>query len=354
MRACGRAARGTYTSGMQATIYDGHTWKPCSVADAQAAMKDSSLSWIDIRLDAVDDTGGAPIMEALGVDPSVVLNALKAGQGTDFTISPTGTTGAAWLAGDAQGAPEHARFDFDTHRLVTVRVGGDTAFTEVQSALEARAGLAINQPSRLLGFVLQAMQATLQQALTDMSIVVSVLDMEIITTADPSAPQSQKLVGFRQTFQPFATRFPSYVINVNAALLDPDTITGIDQAGVKELQSFATVSASTEGMIESLVDAIKAAVQDLQGQITNWQGQRINQLTIVTIIFLPITFLTGYFGMNFQWIDNLIVGPVAFFTLGVALPILLLGVSVLWLVRRGYQVSLGSPKKTSARKASSP
>ena len=339
---------------MQATIYDGHAWKPCTVADAQAAMQDTSLSWIDVRLDSVDDNGGAQILTTLGVDPEATVTALRDGQGTDFTLSPTDITGAAWLAGDATGAPEQARFSYDPRRLVTIRTGGDAAFAQVQSALESRVDLAINQPSRLLGFVLQAMQTTLQQSLTDMSIRVSVLDMEIITTTDPSTPQSEQLVGFRQTFQPFATRFPAYVINVNSSLLDPDTITVIDQAGVKELQSFATVSSSTEGMIESLVDAIKGAVQDLQGQIANWQGQRINQLTIVTIIFLPITFLTGYFGMNFQWVDNLIVGPAAFWVLGVALPIALLAGSTLWLARRGYQVALRTRKKAPATKTHSP
>lgn len=334
---------------MQATIYDGKTWKACTVDDAQAAMKDTTLSWIDIRLDSVDDTGATTILQALGVDPTALLDALRSGQGTDFTLSPSDITGDAWLAGDGDTAPERARFAFDPHRLVTVRTGGDTAFAEVQSKLETRVGLAIHQPSRLLGFVLQAMQTTLQQALTDLSIQVGVLDMEIITTVNPSPLQSGQLVGFRQTFQPFAMRFPAYAINVSSALLDPDTITVIDQAGVKELQSFASFTTSTEGMIDSLTDAMKGAVQDLQGQVSNWQGARINQLTIVTIIFLPITFLTGYFGMNFQWIDNLIESDTAYLVLGVALPILLIVFSVLWLVRRGYQVSL----KPRTKKASS-
>lgn len=337
---------------MGSTIYDGQTWKPCTVPDAQSAMQDTKLSWIDVRLDSANDTSADAIFQALGVDSDAMRSALASGQGTDFTLASDEISGTAWLAGDPGAGPEHARFVCDSRRLVTVRLGGDQAFRSVQDQLDLRAGLAIHHPSRLLGFVLQAMQATIQQSLTDLTIQIGILDMEIITTSDPSPPQNQQLVEYRQKLQPFITRFPAYLINVTSALLDPDTITVIDQQGVKELQSFATIASNTEGMIETLVEAIRNAVQDLQGQVSNWQGQRINQLTVVTIIFLPITFLTGYFGMNFQWLDNLIEGEVAYFVFGVALPILLLAASALWLARRGYRVSL-KPKrtKTGARKS---
>ena len=40
-------------------------------------------------------------------------------------------------------------------------------------------------------------------------------------------------------------------------------------------------------------------------------------LTVVATIFLPLTFLTGFFGMNFAWMVGRINTPLAFFALGV-------------------------------------
>ena len=41
-------------------------------------------------------------------------------------------------------------------------------------------------------------------------------------------------------------------------------------------------------------------------------------LTVVATIFLPLTFLTGFFGMNFGWMVGQIDTEIAFLTLGSA------------------------------------
>lgn len=64
------------------------------------------------------------------------------------------------------------------------------------------------------------------------------------------------------------------------------------------------------------------------------QSEQISRLTLVSLIFLPITFLTGFFGMNFSWMISVLGSAAAFVALGILLPALSVVLTVLWLKRR--------------------
>lgn len=69
--------------------------------------------------------------------------------------------------------------------------------------------------------------------------------------------------------------------------------------------------------LNRLIDAIDATAGGLATQINLRQNETIYWLTVVATIFLPLTFLTGFFGMNFSWMIRHIGSELAFWLLGV-------------------------------------
>jgi len=330
---------------MQATIFDGQNLRPCTIEMAKSAETNTDLTWIDIRLDSLNDPEAEPIFEAVGLNSQIVHEELRGPLNINFQISDNGVYGVAWLDGGPNNTPVQAAFSWDSKRLITVRLGGDDAITQVQKQISQRSALLNAEPSAVLGVVLQLMLATVQRSLAALSVEIGVLDNQILNANSPQKSQNDKLASYRKTFSPLALLFPSYVVNVQSALIDPSALPNMSPQGIAQLQAFASMADSTASILKTLGDAFRNATTDLQAQVSGWQSNRINQLTIVTIIFLPATFLTGYFGMNFAWLDDQTNSLFSYLVLGVGLPILLFGAAGLLLRKAGFSFGGTSRKK---------
>ena len=71
--------------------------------------------------------------------------------------------------------------------------------------------------------------------------------------------------------------------------------------------------------ISDLRQRATEAMENYGTSVSNRQSQVINRLTIIAAVFLPLTFLTGFFGMNFQWMIERMQSMEAFLFLGVGL-----------------------------------
>ncbi|MEU9480148.1 CorA family divalent cation transporter [Streptomyces sp. NPDC048191] len=75
---------------------------------------------------------------------------------------------------------------------------------------------------------------------------------------------------------------------------------------------------------ESLQDAARRALASYGSLIAGEQNGVINRLTIVSVIFLPLSFLTGFFGMNFTFLTDELESRVVFWLLAVGLQLAVL------------------------------
>ncbi|MER6535172.1 CorA family divalent cation transporter [Streptomyces sp900105755] len=71
--------------------------------------------------------------------------------------------------------------------------------------------------------------------------------------------------------------------------------------------------------IESLQDASRRAFASYGSLVAGEQNGVINRLAIVSVIFLPLSFLTGFFGMNFEFLTNRLETRDEFWLLAVGL-----------------------------------
>ena len=87
--------------------------------------------------------------------------------------------------------------------------------------------------------------------------------------------------------------------------------------------------ASQRELLTSVLEANLAVLSARQNETTK-------QLTIIATIFLPLTFITGFFGMNFGWMVGHIRSPELFWGLGVGSLVVSCAALFAWFKRSGY------------------
>jgi len=100
--------------------------------------------------------------------------------------------------------------------------------------------------------------------------------------------------------------------------------------------------AAQRDLLGTVLEANMAVISVEQTKVSVRQNATIEQLTILATVFLPLTFVTGFFGQNFEWLVGRIHGFAAFLGYGIgglAVPLVLL---FLWLRLRRLHAGNGA------------
>lgn len=309
-----------------------------------ALLRSDRFFWLDV---ALSDTSPDELRELLGI-PEESLNALL-GFGAEHPASRkfhadgkrVAFALSAYLetSGSAEEAPEGLEA-VEVHLLVS----GDYLLTVHEERVPLQELLTPYIPEGrseqyIVYAVLEAMIASAFDALNEIELALD--DLAVMST-DLSGGRvrmaslrsiSSRLSRMRRRVGPQRGLFERIGVEINRLEgLESDEERYFDRIGAQ---------------INRLVDAIDAAASALATLIDLRLNETSYWLTVVATIFLPLTFITGFFGMNFEWMVQEVDTQLAFWALGVGS--LVVGVALIWvLVVRGSPVepdTTGPPRQ---------
>jgi magnesium transporter len=88
--------------------------------------------------------------------------------------------------------------------------------------------------------------------------------------------------------------------------------------------------------MDSARDLVNSALEIHLSVVANRQNEVAKQLTIIATIFLPLSFIVGFFGQNFAWLVSHIGGEGTFTVFGLGTEVLAVVATLLFFKVRGW------------------
>lgn len=197
---------------------------------------------------------------------------------------------------------ENISFILSTNYLISFQDQSSDHFTEVRDRIEkARGKIRSKKVDFLLFRLLQAIIDNYFEVLENISDKIAELDTILLTNNRRNILkeieiEKRKLIELRKIAQPM--RDITYQLELN----DSNFIESSNKIYFKNLKD-ACLTVLDE------IDANKQILDGIANLFYAAQGQRMNEimkiLTIVSSIFIPLTFIAGIYGMNFKYMPEL-------------------------------------------------
>jgi magnesium transporter len=311
---------------------------PCLTAIDEHSIRDllarDQFFWLDLTAPTSKDV--ELLHELFGFHPLALEDALHFGQRPkldhyqDYVFLVF--YGAREDAGPESALLREVQMFISGKYLVSLHLEPLPTLDEQRSRLD---GLALHSEQFLLYRVFDALTDSFFPVLARMDEEIDELEAAVL--AGPTDEQLQRLFAMKRTLVAMRK-----VVTPQRDLFarSIDQLADLPGLQLDERDYFRDVYdhlIRISDLIDSYRDLLSSTTDLYLSTVGNRQNEVMKQLAIVGTIFLPLSFITGFFGMNFGWLVNKgITGTWSFFVLGLGSMLATCVLLVLFFKRKGW------------------
>lgn len=318
---------------MKATIIDAQgVSTPLSGNDFAARLPREGFFWIDVTSASEGDIEA--LAAALKLDDAVSAWLPRFGQSARLEASPQYVRISTWADAGPQGVIE-GHLLYSPAWLITLFDGPALRMDAARLSFQRLSATIAEHPSYALATVLDELVTGFYPRLERADELLDELEGQIFLA--PAAAQMVSLADLRRELSSLHRLLVPLRDKVKNLVTSVGGISGIGTSMTPWLQTFSERMEDLVDLIDDYRQRTTEAMESYGASLANRQSDQINRLTVISWVFLPITFLTGYFGMNFNWaVSELQATRDDFLLLGVGLPLLSLILTLLLFKSLGW------------------
>jgi Mg2+ and Co2+ transporters len=217
--------------------------------------------------------------------------------------------------------------------LVTVHRDDCPAFAEIRRRYQQR-DEAIDRPSLLLYRIVDGLVDSFFPILAEFDDRIDELENAIFLQASDTQLQEifqmkRLLVGMRKAVTPQRDSFAS----LRGAIAQLPGLAEEDEHYFRDVYDHLI---RISDMVDSYRDLLSGSLDAYMSMVSNRLNDVMKQLTIIATVFLPLSFLTGFFGQNLGWLVNREGSLTAFLIFGIGTEVLAVIALFVMFRRRGW------------------
>ena len=313
--------------------------QPATRENVLAALAGTDPFWLDLDDEQADGTVSELLNVHFGFHPLAVQSAER------FNQRPRIDDYDGFMYLVARGAdPEHTGqvevHCFWTDRyVVTVHRGGCPAIVQVRQRIgRHHASEAANPQIVIVYFVISALVDTFFPVLSKFDDRIDSLEDDILRA--PTEAQLGELFDMKRSLMDMRKVIApqrDMMASINSGVTD---VPGMTEEAARYFRDLYDHLIRLADLVDNYRDLLSSVMDTHLSTVSNRLNVVMKQLTVIATIFLPLSFLTGFFGQNFAYLVRGIQSTWTFVVFGIGLELAAVA-SLLYVFRkRGW---LGGP-----------